>query len=144
MSCRCRKAANLEWGIVNGEPTARVRRFFIRHSPFAILLPPRELDTPHATRHSARMKTKGDVVYLTEKEWNAFKEQEHQERLAHRARVTSGELTAAEANREASIFAHVPSIAEVPLNFDHILRNARSIRLAPKKHGGRKSKTVRA
>ena len=108
------------------------------------MLPPRELDTLPATRHNARMKTKGDVIYLTEKEWNAFKEQEHQERLALSARVARGEITALEANREASIFAHVPSVAEVPLNFDHILRNTRSIRLAPKKHGGRKSKTVRA
>lgn len=33
------------------------------------------------------MKTKGDVIYLTEKEWNAFKEQEHQERLALSTRV---------------------------------------------------------
>ena len=90
------------------------------------------------------MKTKGDVIYLTEKEWDAFKEQEHQERLALRARVARGELTPLEANREASIFAHVPSIAEVPLNFDQILQNARSIRLAPKTNGRRKSKTVRA
>lgn len=129
--------SNSEWRIRG--PGAR-----ILHSPLDILLPPRELDTPPATRHSPRMKTKGDVIYLTEKEWNAFKEQEHQERLALSARVARGEITALEANREASIFAHVPSIAEVPLNFDLILRNARTIRLAPKKHGGRKSKTVRA
>ena len=50
------------------------------------------------------MKTKGDVIYLTEKEWNAFKEQEHQERLALSARVARGEITALEANREASMF----------------------------------------
>ena len=90
------------------------------------------------------MKTKGDVNYLTRKEWDAFKEQEHQERLAHTARVTRGELTPAEANLEASIFATVPTVAEVPLNFANILRNARSIRLAPKKYARRTPKTVRA
>ena len=89
------------------------------------------------------MKTKGDVIYLTEKEWNAFKEQEHQERLALSARVARGELTAAEANREASIFAHVPSIAEVPLNFAEILKHARALRLPRKKHGRRATKAVR-
>jgi len=90
------------------------------------------------------MRIKGDVIYLNRKEWAASVEREHQERLALRRRVERGELTPAEANREASIFAHVPTVAEVPLNFDHILRNARSIRLAPKKNGRRKSKTVRA
>lgn len=107
---------------------------------------PRELDTPPATRHSARMKTKGDVIYLTEKEWDAFKEQEHQERLAHRARVTSGELTAAEANREASIFKDEvfnPALAQT-LNLDEMLTNAAKMRFSRKTHGRRKQKAVRA
>ena len=84
------------------------------------------------------MKTKGDVIYLMEKEWNAFKEQEHQERLALSAR---GELTAAEANREASIFAHVPSIAEVPVNFAETAKHLLG-RKPTRSHNGRRGKNA--
>ena len=87
------------------------------------------------------MKTKGDVIYLTEKEWNAFKEQEHQERLALSARVARGELTAAEANREASIFAHVPSIAEVPVNFAETAKHLLG-RKPTRSHNGRRGKNA--
>lgn len=92
------------------------------------------------------MKTKGDVIYLTEKEWNAFKEQEHQERLAHSARVARGEITALEANREASIFKDSmfnPSLAQT-LNLDEMLANAAKMKFPRKTHGRRKQKAVRA
>jgi hypothetical protein len=90
------------------------------------------------------MKKSADIIYLTRAEWDAFKEQEHRERVALRRRVERGELTPEQANREASIFAHVPSVAEVPLNFGDILKNARSIRLPRKKNGRRTAKTVHA
>lgn len=92
------------------------------------------------------MKTKGDVNYLTREEWAAFKEQEHQERLAHTARFTRGELIAAEANREASIFKDDwfnPAQAQI-LNLKEILANAAKIRLPRKHHARRTPKTVRA
>ena len=90
------------------------------------------------------MKTKGDVIYLTEKEGNAFKEQEHQERLALPARVTSGELTALEANHEASIFAHVPSVAEVPINFAEAANRLLGRKPSRSRNGRRGKNAVRA
>jgi hypothetical protein len=90
------------------------------------------------------MKKSADIIYLTRQEWDAFKEEEHRERVALSQRVARGELTPEQANREASIFAYVPSVAEVPLNFDQILTSARSIGLSRKKNGQRKSKTIRA
>ena len=91
------------------------------------------------------MKTKGDVIYLTEKEWNAFKEQEHQERLALSARVACGEITALEANREASIFKDEvfnPATARTA-NFGEVIANL--LTLKPRSaHGRRKPKAVRA
>lgn len=105
---------------------------------------PRELDIPLSTRHSARMKIKGDVIYLTEKEWNAFKEQEHQERLALSARVARGEITALEANREASIFKHVPSVAEVPINFAEAADRLLGLKPRRTRNGRRAKNTVRA
>ncbi len=99
---------------------------------------------PPAPRHSDHMKTKGDVIYLTEKEWNAFKEQEHQERLAHSARVARGEITALEANREASIFKPEifnPAMARTA-NSDQVIANLLSLKPRTA-HGRRKSKAVR-
>lgn len=90
------------------------------------------------------MKTKGDVIYLTEAEWNAFKEQEHQERLAHSARVARGEITALEANREASIFKHVPSVTEVPINFAETADRLLGLNPRRSRHGRRAKNTVRA
>ena len=90
------------------------------------------------------MKKSADVIYLTRKKWDAFKEEEHRDRVALSQRVARGELTPEQANREASIFAYVPSVAEVPLNFDQILKNARSIRLSRRNNGRRRSKTIRA
>lgn len=92
------------------------------------------------------MKTKGDVNYLTRKEWDAFKEQEHQERLAHTARVTRGELTPAEANRAASIFkddVFNPAQAQI-VNLNELLANAAKLRFPRKGHARRSPQTVRA
>jgi len=91
------------------------------------------------------MRIKGDVIYLNRKEWAASVEHEHQERLALRARVARGELTPAEANREASIFKDEffnPALGET-LNLDEMLANAAKMRFPRKTHGRRKPKAVR-
>ena len=49
------------------------------------------------------MKKSADVIYLTRKQWDAFKEEEHRERVALSQRVARGELTPEQANREALI-----------------------------------------
>ena len=95
---------------------------------------------------TASMKRAGDIIYLTRKEWDAFKEQEHQERLALRRRVERGELTPEEANREASIFKDEvfnPAQAQT-VNLDEMLANAAKLRFPRKAHARRKQKTVRA
>ena len=85
------------------------------------------------------MKKSADIIYLTRAEWDAFKEEEHRERVALRRRVQRGELTPEQANREASIFKDEvfnPAQART-LNFDEILANAAKIRLPRKKNGRR-------
>jgi hypothetical protein len=54
---------------------------------------------------------------LTRAEWNTFEEEKHAARLALSRQVQRGELTPAQANRAASIFAQVPSISQQPIDF---------------------------
>lgn len=89
------------------------------------------------------MKKSGDIIYLTRKEWAAYREQKHQDRLALHRRVECGELTPELANEEASIFKDEvfnPALAR-SINFDEILANAAKLRL-PRKPNGRRKKTV--
>ena len=81
------------------------------------------------------MKMKDESVrYLTKAELEAFKEEEHRERMALSQRVARGELTAEEANREASIFkGHVPTVLETPINYKQAARNLVGAR--KKRHG---------
>ena len=87
------------------------------------------------------MKTKHDLIYVNRREWDAFKEREHLERLALRARVATGELTPLAANHEASIFSHVPSVAEVPINFAAATERLLA-RKAPRPRNGTRSRTA--
>ncbi len=48
-------------------------------------------------------KTNDDVIYLSRAEWEAFKQQEAEERMELVRRVERGELTAREANQEAAL-----------------------------------------
>ncbi len=92
------------------------------------------------------MKKSADVIYLTRKEWDAFKEEEHRERVALSQRVASGELTPEQANCEASIFKDGlfdPALART-LNLDEMLTHAARLRLPGKRNGRKKQKTVRA
>jgi hypothetical protein len=74
------------------------------------------------------------VRYLTKADVEAFKEQEHRERVALAQRVERGELTAEEANREASIFkGKVPTVLEVPINYKQAAQNLIGAR--KKRHG---------
>ena len=89
------------------------------------------------------MKKSADVIYLTRKQWDAFKEAEHRDRVALSQRVARGELTPEQANREASIFAHVPSILEQPIDFAAEARRL-TAKLRHKRNGRRNKTTVRA
>lgn len=92
------------------------------------------------------MKKTSDVIYLTRKQWDAFKDEEHRERVALSQRVACGELTPEQANREASIFKgglFDPAQAQT-INLDEILRNAAKMRLPGKRNGRRKQTTIRA
>ncbi len=86
------------------------------------------------------MKKSADIVYLTRAEWDAFKEEEQRERVALRRRVERGELTPEQANREASIFAHVPSVLEQPIDFGAAAR--RFAAQTRRKRNGRRGKTA--
>lgn len=86
------------------------------------------------------MKKSHDIIYLTRKEWEAYREQKHQDRLALHRRVERGELTPEQANREASIFAYVPSVLEQPIDF---AAEARRLTAKPRqKRNGRRAKTT--
>ena len=92
------------------------------------------------------MKKSADVIYLTRKQWDAFKEEEHRERVALSQRVARGELTPEQANREASIFKDGlfdPALART-INLDELLVNAARLRLPRKRNGRQKQKTIRA
>lgn len=90
------------------------------------------------------MKKDGNVIYLTRKQVDDFHEQKHRDRVALTRRVERGEITAAEANREASIFK--PEIFDpaksVTANLEEVVANL--IKLKPRTHGRRKPKTVHA
>ena len=89
------------------------------------------------------MKTKGDVIYLSRKEWDACKEREHLERLALHARVARGELTPLAANHEASIFSQVPSVAEIPINFAAATERLLARKASRPRNGTRSRTTIR-
>jgi len=92
------------------------------------------------------MKKSADIIYLSRKEWAAYREQKHQDRLTLHRRVERGELTPEQANREASIFKDEvfnPSLAR-SINLDEILANAAKLRLPRKRNGRRHQKTIRA
>lgn len=91
------------------------------------------------------MKMKDESVrYLTKAELEACKEEEHRARLALSQRVARGELTAQEANREASIFkagVFDPAQSETA-NPDEVVDNLLKLK-ARSTNGRRKSKAVR-
>lgn len=91
------------------------------------------------------MKMKDESVrYLTKAELEAFKEEEHRERVALTRRVERGELTAQEANRHASIFkagVFDPAQAETA-NRDEVVNNLLKLK-SRNGNGRRKSKAVR-
>jgi hypothetical protein len=90
-------------------------------------------------------KTKDDVIYLTRAEWEAFKQQEAEERMALVRRVERGEITAKQANEEASIFkGHIPSVSECPIDFTQVLANARGLRPRLRRNARQRTKAVRA
>ena len=91
------------------------------------------------------MKLKEQPVhYMTKAELEAFKEEEHRERVALRRRVERGELTPLEANREASVFKgdNDPARSKI-INLDQMLTNAAKLRFYKKTNGRRKQKAVR-
>ena len=92
------------------------------------------------------MKLKKDSVrYQTKAELETFKEEEHRERVALSRRVERGELTAEEANREASIFkpdVFNPAQAET-VNRDEVVDNLLTLK-ARSTNGRRKPKAVRS
>jgi len=80
------------------------------------------------------MKLKDQSVrYLTSAELEAAREEEHRERVALQQRVARGEITAAEANREASIFH--PDVFDAATsrtaNFDEVVDNL--LKLKPRR-----------
>ena len=83
------------------------------------------------------MKMKDEsVIYLTKAELEAFKAEEARERMELVRRVESGEITAMEANREASIFkGRVPGVLEQPVNYHEVFKNLKGLRLRKKSHG---------
>lgn len=92
------------------------------------------------------MKLKEESVrYLTKAEVEASKAEEHRERVALTRRVERGEITAEEANREASIFKPAvfdPAQAETA-NRDEVVDNLLKLK-ARSTNGRRKSKAVRS
>ena len=89
------------------------------------------------------MKTKNNVTYLTRAEWDAFKEEEHRERVELTRRVERGELSALEANREASMFKFVPSTLEVPINFAEAAERLLGVKLRRNRNGRRRKNAIR-
>lgn len=91
------------------------------------------------------MRLKDESVrYLTKAEIEAAREEEHRERVELQRRVERGEITAAEANREASIFH--PEVFDAansrPANFEEEVQNI--LKLRPRKrHERRKQKAIR-
>ena len=91
------------------------------------------------------MKKKDNVTYLTRVVWEAFKEEEHRDRVELQQRVERGELTPLEANREASIFKEEifdPARSKI-VNLDEMLGNAAKLRFDKKRNGRRKQKAIR-
>ena len=91
------------------------------------------------------MKKSADVIYLTRKKWDAFKEEEHRDRVALSQRVARGELTPEQANREASLFQpEVFNPAEArTANFDEVVDNLLKLK-ARRTNDRRKPKAIRA
>jgi hypothetical protein len=92
------------------------------------------------------MKLKEEAIrYLTKAEMEAAREDEHRERVALQQRVARGEITAAEANREASIFhpeVFNPATAQT-VNYREVVNNL--LKLKARKSNGRRGKqTIRA
>ena len=91
------------------------------------------------------MKLKEQPVrYLTKAELEAFKEEEHRERVELARRVERGEISALEANREASIFkagVFDPARAQT-VNYKEVISNLLKLK-ARSTNGRRKSKTIR-
>ena len=91
------------------------------------------------------MKTKNNVTYLTRAEWDAFKEEEHRERVELTRRVERGELSALQANREASMFKEEifePARSKI-VNLDEMLANSAKLHIDKKGNGRRKQKAIR-
>ncbi len=85
------------------------------------------------------MKLKEEAVrYLTKAEVEASREEEHRERVALQQRVARGEITAAEANREASIFhpdVFDPATSKT-VNVDEVVDNL--LKLRPRRSNERR------
>ena len=90
-------------------------------------------------------KTNDDVIYLTRAEWEAFKKQEAEERMELVRRVERGEITAKQANEEASIFKgdFDPARART-INFAEVVENLLDLKAPRKIHGRRKQKAIHA
>lgn len=102
------------------------------------------LDSARHARQAHAMKRNGDVIYLTRKQVDEFHEQKHRDRVALTRRVERGEITAAEANREASIFKPEIFDPAKAITVNLAAEVANLIKLKPRKHGRSTPKTVRA
>ncbi len=91
------------------------------------------------------MKLRDESVrYLTKAELEAAREEEHRDRIALQQRVARGEITAAEANREASIFhpAVFDPATSRTVNMDEVVENL--LKLRPRRRNERrKQKAIR-
>ncbi len=90
------------------------------------------------------MKTKRTSTRLTAAAVEAFREEKHRDRVALADRVRRGELTAAQAFTEASVFKRVPSALAVPVNYAEVIERARHLTVRSSRHGSRRQKAIHA